>query len=167
MNVIEASEKLAQKLSELSAPLKEKGLKVEMRILYADKNLQEHTEFNEQCILIYGDIAIGTEELERDEFCNYNACCEVKMALVDDLDFEKEVNDLDGEICAFIERLEKSDAEPTKFIAEINKEQEAEAEKAAVEFSKEMNKMRIKLLISIGAIVVILLALIICIPLLT
>lgn len=167
MNINEARERLAARLDALAAPIKEKGLKAETRILYTDKNLHEYSEFNEKCILIFGDIAIGTDELERDEFCNYSICCEVKTALVDDLEFEKEVNNLDGEVTSFLEKLEAADTTATALITSINKEQEAEAEKAALDFSKEMNKIRIKLLIGIGVIVVIMLAVIIGIPLLT
>ena len=167
MNIVEANEKIAARLDALAAPIREKGLKAEARILYTDKNLHEYSEFNEKCILVFGDIAIGTDELERDEFCNYSVCCEVKCALVDDTELEKELNNLDGEVTAFLEKLEKSDKPVTELIESINKEQEAEAEKAALDCSKEMNKMRIKLLIGIGAIIVIMLAIIIGIPLLT
>ena len=167
MNLHEARERIAAKLEELSAPLKEKGLKIEARVIYADRTLQEYSEFNERCILVYGDIAIGTEELERDEFCNFSMCCEVKTALVDEMELEKEMNNLDGEIVAFIEKLEKTEKTPTALITEINKKQEEDAEAAAIEFSKEMTKARIKLLIGIGAVVVIMLAIIIGIPLLT
>ena len=103
MNLHEANEKIAAKLEELSAPMEEAGLKVEARILYADRTLREYSEFNDRCILVYGDIAIGTEELERDEYCNFSICCEVKTGLVDDTELEKELNDLDGEIVAFTE----------------------------------------------------------------
>ena len=158
---------MAKKLEELAAPIKEKGLEVVTRILYTDRTLQEYSEFNEKCILIFGDIAIGTEDLDRDDYCNYSMCCEVKTALVNDAELEKEINNLDGELAAFMEKLEKSGKTPTALISEINKKQEEDAEEAAKQFSKEMNKLRLKLLISIGIIVVILLAVLIGIPLLT
>ena len=167
MNLHEAREKIAAKLEELSAPIKAAGLKVEARVIYADRTLQEYSEFNERCILVYGDIAIGTEELERDEFCNFSMCCEVKTALVDEIELEKETNALDGEIAAFMEKLEKSGKTATALITEINKKQEEDAEAAAIELSKELTKARIKLLIGIGAVVIIMLAVIIGIPLLT
>ena len=167
MNLHEANEKIAAKLEALSAPIKEAGLKVEARILYADRTLREYSEFNDRCILVYGDIAIGTEELERDEYCNFSMCCEVKTGLVDDTELEKEMNDLDGEIVAFTEKLEKSEKSATALITEINKKQEEEAEAAAIEFAQEIKKARIKLLIGIGAVVIIMLAIIVGIPLLT
>ena len=167
MNLHEAREIMAKKLEELAAPIKEKGLEVVTRILYTDRTLQEYSEFNEKCILIFGDIAIGTEDLDRDDYCNYSMCCEVKTALVNDAELEKEINNLDGELAAFMEKLEKSGKTPTALISEINKKQEEDAEEAAKQFSKEMNKLRLKLLISIGIIVVILLAVLIGIPLLT
>lgn len=163
----EATTKIAEKLEVFSAPIKAAGLKVVTRIIYADRMLKEYSEFNENCILVYGDIAIGTDELERDEYCNYSMCCEVKTALVNEEELEKEINNLDGEIVAFMERLEKSEKGATALITEINKKQEEEAEAAAIEFSKEMSKARIKLLIGIGAVVIIMLAVIIGIPLLT
>ena len=167
MNLHEAREIMAKKLEELAAPIKEKGLEVVTRVLYTDRTLQEYSEFNEKCILIFGDIAIGTEDLDRDDYCNYSMCCEVKTALVNDAELEKEINNLDGELAAFMEKLEKSGKTPTALISEINKKQEEDAEEAAKQFSKEMNKLRLKLLISIGIIVVILLAVLIGIPLLT
>ena len=167
MYLQEAREKIAAKLEELSAPIKEAGLKVEARVIYADRTLQEYSEFNEKCILVYGDIAIGTEELERDEYCNFSMCCEVKTAIVNDTELESEMNNLDGEIVAFMEKIEKCEKGATALITEINKKQEEEAEAAAIEFANEMKKARIKLLIGIGAVVVIMLAVIIGIPLLT
>ena len=167
MNLHEAREKIAVKLEELSAPIKEAGLTVEARILYADRTLQEYSEFNDRCILVYGDIAIGTEELERDEYCNFSICCEVKTALVDDTELEKELNNLDGELVAFMEKIEKSEKSATALITEINKKQEEDAEAAAIDFAKEIKKARIKLLLGIGAVVIIMLAVIIGIPLLT
>ena len=158
---------MAKKLEELAAPIKEKGLEVVTRVLYTDRTLQEYSEFNEKCILIFGDIAIGTADLDRDDYCNYSMCCEVKTALVNDAELEKEINNLDRELASFMEKLEKSGKPPTALISEINKKQEEDAEEAAKQFSKEMNKLRLKLLISIGIIVVILLAVLIGIPLLT
>lgn len=167
MNLHEAREKIAAKLEELAAPIKEAGLTTVTRIIYTDKNLQEYSEFNEKCILIFGDIAIGTEELERDEYCNYSMCCEVKTALVNDAEIDTEINKLEGDVSAFLETLKASTVSPTELIDKINKEQEAEAEEAAKEFSKEMNKLRFKLLIGIGIVAAIIIALLIAIPLLT
>ena len=163
----EATVKIAEKLEQFSAPARAAGLAVITRIIYADRMLKEYSEFNEKCILVYGDIAIGTDELERDEYCNFSMCCEVKTALVNEEELEKEINNLDGEMTAFMEKLEKSEKTATALITEINKKQEEEAEAAAVEFAKEMSKARIKLLIGIGAVVIIMLAVIIGIPLLT
>ena len=168
MTVTEAREKIASTLSELAEPIREAGFTVETRILYADKNLREYTEFDTKSIIIFGDIAIGNDELERDEFCNYSMCCEIKTGLVDDEEFMKELYSLEGEVEAFKEALEKSgDGSKSALIKEINKKQEAEAERAAIDFSKQINKIRIRLLIGIGAIVVIIVAIIFGIPLLT
>lgn len=174
MNVVEATVKIEEKLLELSAPIKEMGFSIENRILYADKNLQEYTEFTPKCILIFGDIAIGTEELERDEYCNYSLCVEVKTGLVDELELEGELNSLEGELEAFKDKLTKFSEgkeleakEYTPLIKEINAQQEKEAEEAAVQFTKDVNKTRVKILIGFGIIIVIILAVIIGIPLLT
>lgn len=174
MNIVEAAVKIEEKLLSLSAPIKEMGFTIENRILYADKNLQEYTEFTPKCILIFGDIAVGNEELERDEYCNYSICVEVKTGLVDELELEGELNSLEGEIEAFKEKLKKfadgkelTSKEYTPLIKEINAQQEKEAEEAAIEFTKDVNKTRVKILIGMGIIIVIILAIIIGIPLLT
>lgn len=174
MNIVEAAIKIEERLLSLSSPLKEMGFSIESRILYADKNLQEYTEFTPKCIIVFGDIAIGNEELERDEYCNYSICVEVKTGLVDELELEGELNTLEGEIEAFKEKLEKfadgkemTAKDYSPLIKEINAIQEKEAEAAAVEFTKDVNKTRIKILIGFGIIIVIILAVIIGIPLLT
>ncbi len=174
MNIVEACTKIEERLLELSSPLKELGFAVESRILYADKSLQEYTEFTPKCILIFGDIAIGTDELERDEYCNYSVCVEVKTGLVDELELESELNSLEGEIEAFKDKLkefakdeELSANQYTPLIKEINAVQEKEAEEAAIQFTKDVNKTRVKILIGFGVIIVIILAVIIGIPLLT
>ena len=173
MNIIEAAIKVEEKLNSLSAPLKEMGFSVECRILYADKTLQEYTEFTPKCILIFGDIAIGNEDLERDEYCNYSLCVEVKTGLVDEVELEGEINSLEGELEAFKDKLERyADGKElvvkdyTPLIKEINAQQEKEAEEAAIQFSKDVNKTRVKILIGLAITIAIILAVIIGIPLL-
>ena len=53
-----------------------------------------------------------------------------------------------------------------KIIAEITKEQEAEAEAAALEFANEMKKARTKILIAIGALIAVLAVIVFVAPLL-
>ena len=80
----------------------------------------------------------------------------------------KELYSLEGELESFKEALEKNaDKGATEIIKETNAKQEAEAEKAAIDFSKQLNKVRIKLLIGIGVMVIIILGIIVGIPLLT
>ena len=50
MNVAEAEIKIAEKLEEFSAPLREAGLNVITRVLFADKTLMEKNEFDAKCI---------------------------------------------------------------------------------------------------------------------
>ena len=168
MTVTQAREKIVGALEELAAPIREAGFTVETRIIYADKTLREYSEFDTKSIIIYGDMAVGNEELERDEYCNFSMCCEIKTGLVDDEEFMKELCSLEGEVEAFKEKLEKNDGKTaTEIVKEINAKQEEEAERAAIDFSKQLNKVRIKLLIGIGVIVVIILAIIVGIPMLT
>lgn len=167
MNVTEAHSKIAEELERLAAPLRERGLTVITRVMYADKNLQDFTEFDAKCILIFGDVAVGTEELDRDDFCNYSMCCEIKTGLISEEEFTSELNNLDGELTAFTEKLDGSTVSREALITEINKKQEADAEAAALDFTKQMNKIRLKMLIGIGVIILIILAVIIGIPLLS
>lgn len=166
MNVAEAEVKIAEKLEEFSAPLREAGLNVITRVLFADKTLMEKNEFDAKCILIYGDIAIGTDELDRDDYCNYSLCCEIKAGVIKDEEFTKEINNLDGEIEAFKDKLEGCE-NVSELISGINKEQENEADKAALQFAKEIKKIRLKLLIGLGVLILIIVGLIIAIPLIT
>lgn len=167
MTVTEAHAKIESALEKFAAPLREAGLDVITRVIYADKNLREFHIFDPKCILIFGDIAIGGEELERDEYCNYSMCCEIKTGLINDEDFTKELNNLDGEVEAFKEALERSNKPTLDLIRDINRKQEAEAEEAALDFSKQMNKLRLKMLIGIGIMILIILAVIVGIPLLS
>ena len=167
MTVIQAEEKMAAALEEFAAPLRERGLKVITRVLYTDKTLAEISEFNPKCIIAFGDIAIGTEDMDRDDYCNYSMCCEIKTGLLSDEEFTKEMNNLDGELEALKDKLDAEGAVAEDIIREITRKQEAAAETAAQDFAAQMRKLRFKMLLGIGVMIAIMLAVIIGIPLLT
>ena len=167
MTVTEAQAKIEEQLNELAAPLREKGLNAITRIIYTDKNLAELPEFGPKAILVFGDLAIGTDELERDDYCNYSLCCEIKTGMVDDTGLDAEIKELISDVDGFYRELEECECSASELIKSINKKQEEDAEKAAGEFSKEMNKLRWKLIFGIGIIAAIILAVIVGIPLLT
>lgn len=167
MTVIQAEEKIAAALEEFAAPLRERGLTVVTRVLYTDKNLAEMSEFNPKCILVFGDVAIGTEDMERDDYCNYSMCCEIKTGLINDEEFTKEMNNLDGELEALKDKLDADGADAKAIVRDIAKKQESEAESAAKDFALQMKKLRFKMLLGIGVMIAIILGVIIAIPLLT
>ena len=167
MTVIQAEERLAAALEEFAAPLRERGLKAITRVIYTDKNLAEISEFNPKCILMFGDIAVGTEDMDRDDYCNFSMCTEIKTGLIKDDEFEGEINNLDGEVEALKDKLDAEGAVAAEVISKIAKKQEADAELAAEDFARQMKKLRLKMLIGIGAMILIMLGVIIAIPLLT
>ncbi|MBQ8689384.1 MAG: hypothetical protein IJ515_03360 [Clostridia bacterium] len=168
MTVQEAYIQIDTAIEKYVPQLQELGLVVKKRIFYTDKNLVQMQEFTDKSILIFGDIAIGCEGMEDEDFCNYSVCAEITTALVKDESLEKNLAEFKTELDMFLERIgsaENSD-EYEKIIAEITKEQEAEAEAAALEFANEMKKARTKILIAIGSLIAVLAVIVFVAPLL-
>lgn len=127
---------------------------------YCDKNLEESVEFNEKVILVFGSVSIGLSELERDEYCTYALCCEIKTGLVDEAELQKEISEFNEDVEKLL--LEISSApSPKDKILEINEKQDTEARKSFEEFNGEVRKMKLKLYTLLGALAVIVLAVII------
>ena len=146
--------------------LKEAGLLTKSRSFYTDKNLAESTEFSPTSLLLFGDLAFGCDDMEDDDYCNYSICCEIKTGLVDDTELEEGIAEFNKEIDAVIEKLANATSK-SALLEEISKKQADEAEEAAREFAKEMRKVKIKLYSAVAAIVVIILAVLILVPIFT
>ena len=164
MTVQQAYERIQTALVEKKTLLEDYGLTTRIRTFYTDKNLSEKTEFTAKCILVFGNIDIGTPELEDDDWCNFSLCAEIKTAEVEDAALESALADWTAEVDAFIEKV-KSATSREKFITDTCRKQEAEAEAAAAEFSKEIKKVRLKMMLGLGIIVVLMLAVLILVPL--
>lgn len=160
MTVQEAYTKINEVLEEYSTPIRELGLDVKTRVFYTDKNLRETPEFNQKCIIIFGDIAIGTPDMEREDYCNFSICSEIKTVIVNDEDMENGLKTLREELDAFKEKLSGATS-VAAVIKETARIQEEEAEKAAAEFTKEMKKIRLKMILGLGIIIAIMLVVII------
>ena len=117
-------------------------------------------------ILLFGDVAFGYESMDFDDYCNYSICCEVKSAEVNEKELEDGIAEFNKEIDKVIEKV-SSATSPESVIEEISKQQTEDAEIAAREFAKEMRKIKFKLYGAIGAIVVIIAAVLILIPMFT
>ena len=161
-----ARDKIEDAVLKASQKLKDAGLATRPRSFYTDKNLTEEQDFSPRSLLVVGDLAFGYGDMEDDDYCNYSICCEIKTGLVDDTELE------DG-IKAFLEEVDKvltklsTATNPSAVLEEISRQQTEEAEKAALEFSKEMRKVKIKLYSAVAAIIVIIAAVIIVGPMLT
>ena len=164
MTVQQAYEKIQAALTEKKEILEGCGLTTRVRAFYTDKNLAERSEFNAKCILVFGNIDIGTTELEEDDWCNFSLCAEIKTAEVDDASLESAISDWSAEVDAFIEKA-KAASSKESLIAETSRAQEAEAEAAAMEFAKEIKKVRSKMILGLGVIVVLILAVFVLLPL--
>lgn len=160
MTVQEAYSKIEAVLEEYAAPIRERGLEVNTRIFYTDKNLRETPEFNQKCIIIFGDIAIGLPNMEREDYCNYSVCSEIKTAVVNEDELDGGLGELREELDAFLAKLEGATSVET-VIKEAARIQEQEAEAAAEEFTREMKKVRLKMMLGLGVIIVIMLVIII------
>lgn len=164
MTVQQAYEKIQTALVEKKTVLEECGFVTRIRAFYTDKNLAEKSEFTAKCILVFGNIDIGTPELEDDDWCNFSLCAEIKTAEVEDAALENALSEWSAEIDAFIEKVKDAPSRE-KLVAETSRAQEAEAEAAAAEFTKEIKKVRLKMMLGLGIIVVLMLAVLILAPL--
>ena len=166
MNVKIAREKIEEAIKAGAERLSAAGLKTKVRSFYTDKNLAETDEFSPKVILLFGDVAFGYESMDFDDYCNYSICCEVKSAEVNEKELEDGIAEFNKEIDKVIEKV-SSATSPESVIEEISKQQTEDAEIAAREFAKEMRKIKFKLYGAIGAIVVIIAAVLILIPMFT
>lgn len=153
ITVVEARERLAAEIVNIVSELKDLGTVVRNRIYYFDKNLLEHDDFNGKTILLVGNISIGTENMESDDFCDFAACIEIRTAYVNEEEFINAVKDFKEEISKFAEGAKTSD-DVAKYVVEVSKKQSEDAAQASQAFAKEMRKSRIKLIIGIGALVI-------------
>ncbi len=152
ITVVEARERLANEIVNLTAELSGLGTVVRNRIYYFDKNLLEHDDFNGKTILLVGNISVGTENMESEDFCDFAACIEIRTAYVNEEELEKAIADLKEEILSFKDGAAASESVEA-YVRETSMKQTAEAERASQDFAKEMKKNRIKLIIGIGALV--------------
>ena len=161
-----AREKIEDAVLAAEKKLKEIGLTTRPRSFYTDKNLSEAQEFSPKSLLVFGDLAFGYGQMEDDDYCNYSICCEIKTGLVDDGELADGIRAFEEEIDKVIARL-KGASDPEAILEEISRAQSEEAEEAAKEFSKEMRKVKLKLYLAVGAIIVIIAAVLILGPILT
>ena len=165
MNVKIAIEKIDEVLSGAESRLTEIGLKTKKRTFYTDKNLAETNEFSPKVILVFGDLAFGYEGMDKDDFCNYSICCEIKSAEVSDEELNDGIELFNEEIDKLIEKLGESDS-PESVIEAISRKQSDDAEIAAKEFAKEMRNVKFKLYLAMAAILVIIIAVVVFVPML-
>lgn len=163
MTVQQAYEKIQTTLVEKKTVLEECGFVTRIRAFYTDKNLAEKSEFTAKCILVFGNIDIGTPELEDDDWCNFSLCAEIKTADVGDAALESALKEWSTEVDSFIEKVKGATAKDA-FITETCRAQETEAEEAAAEFTKEIKKVRRKMLLGLGIVIVLMLAVLFLLP---
>ena len=153
ITVVEARERLAAEIVNLTTELSELGAVVRNRIYYFDKNLLEHDDFNGKTILLVGNISVGTENMESDDYCDFAACVEIRTAYVNEDELEKAIAEFKEEILKFKDGA-KDISNIENYVKAISKKQSEDAERASRDFAKEMRKSRIKLIIGIAGIVI-------------
>ena len=163
MTVQQAYEKIQSALAEKKTALEELGFVTRARAFYTDKNLAEKRDFDAKCILVFGNVDIGTPELEEDDWCNFSLCAEIKTGEVEDSALESALSEWSAEVDAFVEKA-KAAPSREKLVTETCRAQETEAEAAAAEFAKEIKKVRFKMLIGMGIVIVLMLAVLILLP---
>jgi len=149
MTVAEAKQLITEAVNEQVELFKSKGLITTGKVYYADKTLRDCPEFNEDIILILGSIKLGTEDLDEEDYCTLGMCCETKVGMVDDTEFENELSDFKREAEKMLDEISSSPS-PKEKILEINMRQEEETAKAMQDFDLEMKKMKRKLYIGLG-----------------
>ena len=153
ITVVEARERLASEIINLVSDLKKLNVVVRNRIYFFDKNLLEHDDFNGKTILLVGNISVGTEKMESDDFCDFAACVEIRTAYVSEEELDKAIAEFKEEIVKFIDGAKERD-NVEDYVVEISQKQTEEAARASQDFAQEMKKNRIKLIIGIGALIV-------------
>ncbi len=156
MTVQQAYEKIQTALAEKKAILDEIGLTTRARAFYTDKNLVEKSEFNAKCILVFGNLDIGASTLEEDDWCNFSLCAEIKTGEVEEEAFESALGEWCTEVDAFIEKVKATESKEA-LIVNTSRVQEADAEAAAMEFAKEIKKVRSKMIIGFALIIALML----------
>ena len=152
MTVQQAYEKIQAALIEKKAILEDLGLTTRARAFYTDKNLTEKSEFNAKCILVFGNLDVGAPNLEEDDWCNFSLCAEIKTGNVEDEALESALNEWCTEVDAFIEKVKATESKEA-LIINTSRAQEADAEAAAMEFAKEIKKVRSKMIIGFAIII--------------
>ena len=160
MTVQQAYEKIQAALIEKKAILEDLGLTTRARAFYTDKNLTEKSEFNAKCILVFGNLDVGAPNLEEDDWCNFSLCSEIKTGNVEDAALESALGEWCAEVDKFIEEVKLAESKEA-LITNTSRAQEADAEAAAMEFAKEIKKVRSKMLIGFGLIIALMLGIMI------
>ena len=91
--------------------------------------------------------------MESDDFCDFAACIEIRTAYVSEEELDKAIAEFKEEILKFAEGV-KAAEDVEKYVAEVSKKQAEEASRASQDFAEQMKKSRIKLIIGIGALIV-------------
>ena len=154
MTVEQARQIISQTVAEAAELCKSKGLITSAKVYYSDKTLRECADFNEDIILIFGAIKLGTADIDDDDYCTYGLCCETKVGMVADEELENEIADFKSDVEKMLEEITSAPS-PADKIREINLRQEEEAAKSMQEFNLEMKKMKLKLYGGLGILAVI------------
>ena len=129
MKVEDARELIKTAVGDAMTLTRNHGFEVFGRTYFCDKNLAQISEFNEKVILLFGSIEIGCSDIERDEFCTYALCCEIKTGEVNEEELMREIADFKSDVQTLIDEILSAPSKKEK-ILEINARQEKEAEKS-------------------------------------
>ncbi len=168
MTVKEAYNKINTAVATQMKELEALGLYVTGRMYYNDKNLFELTEYTPKCILVFGSMRVGLEDMEEDDLCGYAISAEIKAGEVDEAEVDESIAFFEKELDILKKRIgaASGDAERRKILKEIYDEQSREIAEATEQFNKEIKKVRRKMFIAIGVLIVICAAILIITPLL-
>ena len=153
MTINGARERIIESLSRAKASCEELGLTAIQRLYFTDENFIESSEFTPKTYLYFGELSVSCEGLEDGEECIFAVCVSTKRGMIDDGELQAAILEFESEISEFIETLKSSDSKITA-MQQINEKQQREAEEASAEVMAEIKKMKRKLFLAIGAIVV-------------
>lgn len=168
MTVKEAYKKINAVVAEGMKELEALGLFVTGRMYYNDKNLFELTEYTPKCILLFGSMRVGFEDMEEDELCGYAVSVEIKTGEVGEDELNESVAFFKKELDGLKERIGSTDNanERRRILKTIYDEQSKEIAEATEQFNKEIKKVRLKMTLAIAVLVVICVAILVLTPLL-
>lgn len=152
MTIDGARQKIIEALASAKATCEKLELTTTERLYFTDQNFIESSTFTPKTHLLFGELSATCEGLADGEECIFALCVETCGGMIDDSALDEAIIEFENEISEFIETLKTADSKVAA-MQKINEKQQKEADEAAAQVMAEVGKMKKKLYLAIGAIV--------------